>query len=527
MAASTMEAMENRVSLGELAERINRLAEGIAQYIQSVLSLHGRLPARSFYGESFSALLLGYSGTQYAAAYAQLCNLYRVKDKTTPNFHWEFNKYAWCTLYRKTGDEEARAFALPLRFRGTPVTNWALLRSCTRYLAEIESKKAYHEAVSVLKHFQLRSGLICDERNVRSFQYHCFSAALVAEIYQFSGKTFFRDSFRRAADFIEKFVLRTGDSLYIGRGQQQLFGYGALCCLLATAYHNFREARYIAALERCLVFLQAYQRSDGSFPLVVNGNEVGYPRSAAASDNRFPGWYAYNNYFDYLPFAGVFFRKAAEAIGGASASETCAALHEADYRDHNFLIIRNKRYEAVLSRPGGGWKGGDGYWTNDLPFPYVTLSGNRITPSYGGEQFGSSLYSPAGVPLPAIVRKGQRRLFRDGRVWSFFLGNCLIVISMKGVLIRRFRFLQDQIIVDDIQLGLGNIFARYLFDQVRELDAQTYLIRGGAVVKFSVPMQFEESREHYWGGPLQAIVAKVSSRRCTVQLMLGDHHESF
>lgn len=514
--------MGNVISPVVLAARINSLATGIAEYLHRVLALHGRLPARSFYGESFSALLLGYSGTQYVTSSAQLCNLYRAKDKDAPDFHWEFNKYAWCTLFRKTGDEEAKEFALPLRFRNTPVTNWALLRSCTRYLAAIETAKAYREAVQVLKHFQLQSGLICDERNVRSFQYHCFSAALVAEISEISGESFFLDRFYRAADFIEKFVLRTGDTLYVGRGQEQSFGYGALCYLLAKAFRHFKESRFVSALERCLSFLEGYRRSDGSFPLVMNGCEVGYPQSTAASDTCFPGWYAYNNYFDYLPFSGVFLRKAAEAIGGLSAPETHDALHGADYHDSDFLIFRNEQYEAVLSRPGGGWKGGDGYWTNDLPFPYVIWSGERLTPSYGGEQFGSSLYSPAGIPLPAIELKGHRSLLRNARVWSFFLANMLIFFSTKGLLIRRFGFMQDQIIVDDIQLGLGKIFARYLFDQVRELDEHTFLIRGGATVQFSVPMEIEDSNEYYWGGPLKALVAKAPSKRCTVHLYLGE-----
>jgi hypothetical protein len=145
-----------------------------------------------------------------------------------------------------------------------------------------------------------------------------------------------------------------------------------------------------------------------------------------------------------------------------------------------------------------------------------------VTPSYGGEQFGSSLYSSAGIPLPAIELKGHRTLFRNGRVWSFFLGNMLILLSIKGVLIRRFRFMQEEIIVDDIQLGLGKIFARYLFDQVRVLDEQTFLIRGGAIVKFSIPMRIEGLSEYYWGGPLQALVAKTPAKRCTVHLSLGD-----
>lgn len=505
-----------------LAGRTRRLADGIALFLDQTLARHGVLPGRSFYGESFTALLLGLAGVSYAGAVARLGELYRGKDKEDPGFHWEFNKYAWCLLYRETGNEMAREFALPLRFMNTAVTNWILLRSCTRLLARTETAEATREAASVLRRFQSPSGLICDQPNVRSFQYHCFSAVMAAEIFALSGDPFFLDRFRRAAEFSERFVLRTGDALYVGRGQQQSFGYGALVCLLAVACQRFGASRHLASLSRSLSFLEGFRRPDGSFPLVLNGTEQGYPPASSASDPRYPGWYAYNNYFDYLPFLGVFLRKAADALEGVRALESPARPHDSRYRDPDFLVVRKARYEAVLARPGGGWKGGDGYWTNDLPFPYVVCDGMRVTPSYGGEQFGSALYTPAGVPLPAVLRRGRRRPLRDGRVWSFFVGDRLVFLSLRGALSRHFRFLEDQIIVEDRQLGAGRVFARYLFDGVRKLDDRTFAVRGGARVHFSLPMEIESSREFYWGGPLTALVASKSSVRCTVRLHLGD-----
>lgn len=513
---------ENKGKPIALVGQINGLIEGISDYLHGILAQYGQFPARCFYGESFSALLLSRMGSNYTSSVEILRSCYREKDKEDYSFHWEFNKYAWCTLCRETGDEAAKEFALPLRFRNTPVTNWALLRSCTRYMAETDVGLASQEAMDVLQHYQSRAGLICDQRNVRSFQYHCFSAVLTAEIYTLGKDIFFLDRFRRAADFIERFVLRTGDTLYIGRGQEQSFGYGALACLLALAFRNFEEPRYLAALTRCLTFLKGHQRKDGSFPLVLNGIEEGYPSAASASDTRFPGWYAYNNYFDYLPFLGVFLRKAADALDGVAVSKSPVVLQERSYKDRNFHVSRTMRYEAVLSRPGGGWRGGDGYWTNDLPFPYVVCDGERVTPSYGGEQFGSSLYSPAGIPLPSIERCGRKRLLREGRVWSFFWGNRMIVFSRQGVLVRSFRFLEDEIVVKDRQLGAGKIFARYLFDQIRKLDDLTFEIRGGGLVVFSAPMNVEDSVEYYWGGPLQALVTSMSVTQCTVRLLLGN-----
>ncbi len=503
-----------------LVGRLVALSDGIAEYLHDTLIRHGSFPARSFYGESFASLLLARNEPRYGSARAALRDLYRTKNTSDPDFHWEFNNYAWCTLCRETGDESLKEFVLPLRFRNTSVANWTLLRACTRYLAGSETDIACREAKNVLRRAQSRSGLICDQPNVRSFQYHCFSAVLAAEIHALSGETFFLDRFRRAAEFIERFVLRTGDALYIGRGQQQSFGYGALACLLALAFRRFGEPRYLAALTRCVSFLEGYRRSNGSFPLVLNGSEEGYPSSSSTSDPRFPGWYAYNNYFDYLPFLGVFLRKAADALEGTSVPNAITLPPQTGYRDANFVVFRTAVYEAVLSRPGGGWRGAGGYWTNDLPFPYIVRNGQRVTPSYGGEQFGSTLYSAAGIPLPTITRKRLTRPMRDGRIWSFFVGDRLIVLSPRGALARRIRFLEDEIIVDDVQVGAGTMFARYLFDRVQQWDERTFAIAGGAVLVFSVPMVLEDSGAHYWGGPLKTLVARRPTWRCTVHVRL-------
>ena len=501
-----------------LVERIHDMVEGISAYLHDVVMREGRLPARSFYGESFSALLLYGRPATKSAVMSLLYERYREKDKEDPSFHWEFNKYAWMSLYKGEGETTAAEFAAPLRFRNTPVTNWALLRSCVRLMAGEEEDVGYREAGSVLRRFQLRSGLICDQPYVRSFQYHCFSAILVAEIHAMGGKEFFLERFRRAVDFIVPFVLRSGDTLYVGRGQEQSFGYGALAYLLALAFRSFGDMRYLSCLERVIAFLGTRRRPDGSFPLVMNDVEKGFPLSSEPSNHHFPGWYAYNNYFDYLPFLGVFLKKTEKAIGGVQPVDVVQAEQAGDYRDGHFIIVRKAGYEAVLSRPGGGWRGGEGYWTNDLPIPYVCRGGVRLTPSYGGEQFGSLMYTPSGIPLPMVVRKGRKVSFRSGRIWSFFFDDRLVVVTPRGVLVRQFLFLETAIIIDDRILCRGGGFARYLFDQVERVDDRSFVIRGGARIESSIPMNLAESGEYYWGGPLQSIEGRAPSYCCRITI---------
>jgi len=302
-------------------KRLQAIREGVAAYLDKVIKRNQSFPARSFYGESFSYWLLRLADDRYHESLSRLIEIYTAKDKESPEFHWEFNKYAWVSVFSSTKDFRIGEFAYPLRFKYTPVTNWVLLRCCTQILAGEDAANALKDTHSILRAQQSKSGLIYDDNGVRSLQYHCFSAVLTAEISVLCNDHKLKERFIRAAEFIEKFVLQTGDTLYIGRGQQQSFGYGALIYLLAHACYLLKDPRFLGKLERCVSFLSSFQRQDGSLPLVLNNAEKGYPLKADPTDQRYPGWYAYNNYFDYLPFLGIMLSKAEKILAALDASD--------------------------------------------------------------------------------------------------------------------------------------------------------------------------------------------------------------
>ena len=499
---------EKKINSIILSEKINKIVKMIAECLDSIIINNKGFPARSFYGESFAYWLLNSVGTKYTSSIEYLYKSYQVKDKNDPNFHWEFNDYAWINLFKETNEKRLVNFAYPLHFKNTKVTNWTLLRSCTRYHAGIEIDLALQEAIKVLKKYQKKSGLICDQVGVRSFQYHCFSAVMIAEIYELGGGEFFLRRFYHAVGFISKFILRSGDTLYIGRGQEQSFGYGALIYLLALSYKYFQDNEFLALLQKCLSFLMKYQRKDGSFPLVMNKMERGFPLEANPSDPKYPGWYQYNNYFDYLPFLGIFLHKAAKVLSSVSSENVSLGfISNKNYRDRDFILFRNNIYEAVLSRPGGNWKGKGGYWTNDIPIPYVVCNGKRITPSYGGEQYGNTIYSPEGIPLPLIVKNNEKISIRRNRMWSFFLGNTMIFISLSGILIRHFKFYQSCIVIKDFMIGLKPMYTNYLFEKIDCVNNQVFNICNGAIIYTSKPMVKINKPCYFWGGILQSLVS--------------------
>ncbi len=495
--------------------RLHSCREGIAGYLDRVIREHKGFPARSFYGESFSYWLFSLSGERYRESLDNLVLAYVSKDKEAPNFHWEFNKYAWISVLNIVGNSESeiKDLVFPLRFKGTPATNWMLLRCCTQILANADDTQALQDARKILSDYQSPSGLIKDEVGVRSLQYHCFSSILAAEISMQCNDAVLRDRFIKSANFIENIVLRTGDALYVGRGQQQSFGYGAIIYLLALAGYLTKGLRYIRKMELCIAFLTDFQRQDGSFPLVLNGVEDGFPASAALADPLYSGWYAYNNYFDYLPFLGVMLAKAENVLSAMIDkhkeifvdSPTNTHENESRYQDADFLVVHRSGYEAVLARTGGHWKGG-GLWTNDLPMPYVVCRGKRITPSYGGEQYGRTLFGTRGIPLPLAQVGKELSSLRDGRIWSFWHGDTLIVITPKAILFRKYVFREKQVVVKDRILSPYKMYHYYLFENVHEIiQGREFTINHGAKVISDEYLRIEDCPQYFWGGKLTAL----------------------
>lgn len=462
------------MSSTQLAERLSSLAHGIAGFISGYLQDRDDFGMRSFYGEAFSLALLQRTGLLTSDTEAKLLRAFDAKDRTHWQYHWEFNHY---------GMLEAGRLRAPLEFRNTPATNWTLLRANVRVRADEDGVRGSEEAEEKIERMQCESGLILDDRGVRSFQYHCFSAAMLFELHRETGRERFLQAFLAAVSFIRNFILPNGDALYVGRGQQQSFGYASLAYILAAAYSKTGDATILGDLQRVIAYVCSFVRADGSLPLVMRAGDEPLPHpDAPHRDQRYPGWYAYNNYFDYLPFAGVFLAKAAAVLNEAPAGRAVESEPKS-YRDRDFLKIVSGTTIAVLGRTGG-------YWTNDLPVPYV-YRGDRVrTSCYGGEQFGGGIYTTGGIPLP--ISRGGRSL--RWRSWSCFLGNRLIVIAPLGVLIRRFSIHDGRVEIDNQLFSPFKLRDRYLLsDDVRVAHSEYPLVAAGTEYCASGPLRAVES----------------------------------
>ncbi|OUR98686.1 hypothetical protein A9Q84_04540 [Halobacteriovorax marinus] len=392
---------------------------------------------RSYYGESFALASLHLSNNLTSPTKKYLKNQFENLDQLDPEFHFEFNNYA---LLTNGLEQELTNLSRPLKFKGTTCTNWTLLRE--RVKLELDEGFNLNNVITKIENFQLDSGLILDDLGVKSFQYHCFSMAMIGEMSLKLENDFLRESFRKGVEFIVNFMSPTGETLFVGRGQNQSFGYSALVYILALS-SKVLKSNYYDHIDRIVSLLNKEISSFDDLPLMLN-QRLEKPYLMDKLDPAFYGWYPYNNYIDYFCFSSFFLTKALKTI---SESGMKVELFADNYKDKDFWLVQNKKYFSLLSRPGG-------YWTNDLPFPFIQSKGMNITGLYGGEQFQDSLYHMGETPLP--INKLFNTSIRK-KCKSYFKENVLHVLSPLGILKREFDFLEDRITIQ------SNSFPSFLF----------------------------------------------------------------
>ncbi len=394
------------------SQEYERTAREIAAYLAKRQRPDGSFPGPDHYGVASALWLWSHFGTDYAP---QINRVWKRLNADPPSTHGEFNIYALLHCRERLGENAVDTLIRRLRPGHRHSANWILLRSvCHSFPGPYQSRlRAQIEGRAAL-FWHSRNGFIEDRPGVKSFAYHAFCGALLADLWRLHGFSWAGRAAVEAASAIAPFILPNGDTLYVGRGQQQIFGYGALIYLFQAVSEMKGEGEYGALAERVFSHVMRFQRLDGSFPLVLHEGEEPEPWQP---DFSRPGWYSYNRYADYMPFFGCMLLKAAEiaATGRACVGDglregrQCrVGLTNPAHRLRSKLglhIITMPRYSAVLGPPGSGPP------TNDLCFPYVCVDGEPLFPCYGRE--GKSI-EPSEAPLPyGTLADGTVVSFRD------------------------------------------------------------------------------------------------------------------
>ena len=401
------------------------VARQIARYLAERQRPDGSFPGPDHYGVAFSLWLWSHFGGEFAQQAEQA---WQRLAEHPPRTHGEFNAYALLSC-AGCAPAPVRPLLERLRFGRRHSANWMLLRAVCR--AEegppVPAARGALDGRAALLRYA-RRGFIADRPGVRSFAYHAFCGALLTDLWRHRRWRWAGRAAARAAHFIAPFVLPSGDAIYVGRGQEQIFGYGALIFLLEAAAQITGQEPLRAAADRVFGHLLRFRRPDGSFPLVLREEEPAEPWSPELRS----GWYSYNRYADYLPFLGCFLLKAARPAMALLGEVDSAPAHP------DFKLWQQGRYTAVLARPGGAS-------TNDLAFPYVCADGVSLFPCYGAER----RTGPEGMPLPyGVLANGRSYPFREQ------LGYRLTESGLAGVSalaqhVRSFEFASDGFVCRD------------------------------------------------------------------------------
>lgn len=363
----------------------------IADYLASVQREDGCFPDRTFYGFTFSILLWLFDQERYKKNIDRAIESFNNQDKINKEFPWEFNNYAILKIIKYYPQYSNRLSVDYCKNKGTRVTNWRLLRVVNEAIVKgsiSKYNKDFKESLMLIAD----DGFICDEPNTRSFQYHCFSAFLVGELYLITKDKNIGEIFLKATLWIANKILSNGQALYLGRGQEQIFGYGALLFVLELAYKLTDYQFFSEKATKVLDYLATFQRNDGSFPLVLRHNDK--EQVLLTTKEKPYGWFSYNTLFDYIPFLGYCLT---ECIRISKISINKIKYEELNITQNSNKIfnIKKRKYEAVWAIPTQG----RGYWNDEMPVPYI-IKDIPITPIYGGDPIWTDSYSPALIPLP-------------------------------------------------------------------------------------------------------------------------------
>lgn len=282
----------------------------LTNHLDKMLCPERGYPDDPSWGYAFSLLVsLVSNGGCISPQAEKALHFLKQQDMQHPNYSWEFVIFA----LQQSKRESKESIALPIegyREKGTRMFNWFLLRNVNKKLCNTFGAGDAIKLRAASWLYQDKSGLILDELKTRSLQYHAFCLFILCELLDLMPETnWLRQWFIRGISYSINHILPDGTALYLGRGQEQIFGYGALLYALEYCHHKVQPLDH-NLLTRVSNKVLNFQRADGSYPLVLCHRAPELPLVDFKSDQP-SGWYGYNTLYDYQPFLAYCLLKAA------------------------------------------------------------------------------------------------------------------------------------------------------------------------------------------------------------------------
>jgi hypothetical protein len=278
-------------------------AKKLVNHLNTKLDKETGYPDQPSWGYAFSYLLAKQSDSFAFNELAEKALMHlELQDQQHPNYSWEFVVFAIQKLkkqHKLIGTNSLDIY----HEKGTRMFNWFLLRNINKIFCGKFSTFDKCKLHVGLRLFQNKEGLILDEFKTRSLQYHAFCLFILAHIIEQQPKNkTVKKHFLLGVKCAIDYILEDGTSIYIGRGQEQIFGYGSLIYALEFC-HSHIEPLDVNILNKLADKVTCLQREDGSYPLVLRTTQPEKSGVSFKSDSP-DGWYGYNTLYDYQPFLG-------------------------------------------------------------------------------------------------------------------------------------------------------------------------------------------------------------------------------
>jgi len=283
--------------------KFSQSAKQLVNHLNHKLDKEVGYPDQPSWGYAFSYLLAKQSDQIAFNELAEKAIKHlEAQDQQHPNYSWEFVVFAIQKLKKQHKLSGANSFDR-YNEKGTRMFNWFLLRNINKIFCDKFTTFDKWKLNIGLRLFQNKDGLILDEFKTRSLQYHAFCLFILAHIIEQQPKNkTVKKHFLAGVKCAIGYILEDGTSIYIGRGQEQIFGYGSLIYALEFC-HSQIEPLDESILDKLAAKVTNLQREDGSYPLVLRATQpenIGVSFKSDAPD----GWYGYNTLYDYQPFLG-------------------------------------------------------------------------------------------------------------------------------------------------------------------------------------------------------------------------------
>ncbi|MFH1942967.1 MAG: hypothetical protein ABIL68_12770, partial [bacterium] len=178
----------------------------------------------------------------------------------------------------------------------------------------------------------------------RPIQYHVYTLALLHRIFLLHQDNRLKKHFLAGVHYFTQFIDPDGCFNYLGRGQEQIFGYAVgLYVLEAAKQLDEMNARlYQSYRDRVWNYLVGFFR-DGHFPLVLNSRE----------DAEKCGWYDYHHLTVYNAFLGAWLALThslkTSAVSGEKKQDGTPRFYFQYFESTKNIIISKDAYFVTLS----------------------------------------------------------------------------------------------------------------------------------------------------------------------------------